>query len=63
MGFNLFKNMFSHSRQSCKSGWAFRVGPVFGPGSGLRLSKCFGPILSLYTNRFNNIRKNDFILP
>jgi len=35
--------------QSCKSGRAFRVGP----GSGLILSKCFGPA-------YNNIQSNYF---
>jgi len=34
--------------QTCKSGRAFRVGP----GSGLSLSKCFGPISGTHTQVF-----------
>ena len=45
--------IFSGSRkQSCKSGRAVRVGPGFGPGSGLSLSTCFGPISGLHTQVF-----------
>ena len=38
------------------SGRAFRVGP----GSGLSLSKYFGPISGLHTKLFYNIKSNDF---
>ena len=44
--------------QSHKSGQAFRVGP----GSGLSLSKYFGPISGLHTQLFYNIKSNDFFL-
>ena len=36
-----------------------RVG-LFGSGSGLSFSKYFGPISSLHTRRFYNIKRNDF---
>jgi len=42
--------------QSYKSGRAYRVGP----GSGLSLSKYFGPISGLHTKRFYHIKSNDF---
>jgi len=48
------------SEQSCKSGRTIRVGPGFGPGSGLSLSKCFGMISGLHTQVFYNTRSNDF---
>jgi len=44
--------------QSCKSSRAFQVGP----GSGLSLSKCFGPLSGLYTQVWYTIRSNDFFL-
>jgi len=39
----------------------FRVGPAFEPGSGLSLSKCFGPISGLHM-QVSTIRSNDFFL-
>ena len=44
------------SLRSFKSDRALRVGP----GSGLSLSKCFGPISGLHTKLFYNIQSNDF---
>ena len=35
---------------------------LFGSGSGLSLSKCFGPISGLHTELFYNIQSNDFFL-
>jgi len=32
-------------------------------GSGVGLSKCFGPIAGLHTNIFNNTESNNFFLP
>ena len=42
------------------SDWAFQVRLGFGPGSGLSLSKSFGPISGLHTKLFYNIQSNDF---
>ena len=43
--------------QSCKTARAFRVGP----GSGLSLSKWFGPITDLHTKLFYKIKSKDFL--
>ena len=37
-----------------------RVGFWVGPGSGLSLSKCFGPISGLHIKLFHDIQSNDF---
>jgi len=44
--------------------WAVLIGVVSraGPGSGIRLPKCDGPISGLHTKLFYNIQSNDFFL-